>query len=67
MCAVDILGGVFAVDWGAIGNGNGEMHHRPFDTMKWQACGFGHFDFPLWALVYPAKGDGFYRQWRWAG
>ena len=66
-CAVDVIGGVFAADWGAIGAGNGEVHYWPFDTGNWEPCGFGHFDFLQWALTLSDQVDGFYRQWRWEG
>jgi hypothetical protein len=67
VCAVDVIGGVFAADWGGLGSGYGEVHYWPFDTANWEPCGFGHFDFLQWALAHTDNVDGFYRQWRWEG
>ncbi|WP_100466087.1 DUF2625 family protein [Mycobacteroides abscessus] len=65
VCAVDVLGGVFAADWGGIKESNGEIHYWPFDTLKWEPCGFGHYDFLHWALTCTDKLNGFYHDWRW--
>lgn len=65
-CAMDVFGGLFAADYGGIKEANGEVHYWPFDTLKWEPCGFGHYDFLHWALTCTDKVNGFYQDYRWA-
>lgn len=63
--AYDVLGGVFALDGGALGTGNGSVHHFPVDTLSWEDLELGHAAFVTWML------DGatvsFYESLRWPG
>ena len=63
--AYDVLGGVFALDGGALGVGDGTVHHFSVDTLKWQNLELGYSDF-VWAMLGGAA-DRFYEPLRWAG
>lgn len=63
--AYDVLGGVFALDGGALGTGNGSVHHFPVDSLVWEDLELGHAAFVTWMLE-GATVD-FYEPLRWAG
>jgi hypothetical protein len=62
--ADDVLGGVFAVDGGALG-APGSVHYRAPDTLAWENLEIGYSQFLGWVL----SGDlaTFYREHRWPG
>ena len=63
--AHDVLGGFFALDGGALGEGKGGTFYLAPDTLEWQDVGFGYSGLVQWAL----NGDlaKFYADFRWAG
>ncbi|MCC2316091.1 DUF2625 family protein [Cellulomonas xiejunii] len=63
--AFDVLGGVFAIDGGALGIGPGEVCYRGPDTLRWVGLGAGHGAFVMSALD-GALGDDFYEGLRWS-
>jgi hypothetical protein len=62
--ADDVVGGVFAIDTGALGAA-GHVHYFAPDTLEWEDTELGHSDFVSWAF----EGDlaTFYESMRWAG
>lgn len=62
---LDVLGGQFAINGGALPGAPGEVCYFAPDTLDWQSIGGGHLAFVTWAL-----GGGleeFYRDLRWPG
>ena len=62
--AVDVLGGVFALNGGGLGPETGIYYFAP-DSLRWEALGCSHLAFVEWALT----GDlaRFYASVRWPG
>lgn len=62
--ADDVVGGVFAIDTGALGAAK-HVHYFAPDTLEWEDTGLGHSDFVSWAF----EGDlaTFYEAMRWPG
>lgn len=63
--ADDVLGGLFAINGGAISGNLGEVFYLAPDTLQWESLGLGYTDFVAWALT--PNLDLFYRDQRWAG
>lgn len=62
--ADDVVGGVFAIDTGALGV-PGHVHYFSPDSLDWEDTELGHSDFVSWAF----EGDlaTFYESMRWPG
>lgn len=63
--AYDVLGGVFALDGGALGPGDGSVHHFSVDSLRWEDLGLGHTAF-VRAMLEGAGAD-FSDALRWPG
>lgn len=61
----DILGGVFALDGGALGTGGGAVYHFSVDTLRWENLKLNHSAF-VSAMLRGATTD-FYGSLRWPG
>jgi hypothetical protein len=63
--ADDVVGGVFAIDTGALGGKPGRVHYFSPDSLEWEDTELGHSDFVSWAF----EGDlaTFYESMRWQG
>jgi hypothetical protein len=63
--AHDVIGGFFALDGGALGEGKGATYYLAPDTLEWEDVGFGYSGLVHWAL----NGDvaKFYADFRWPG
>jgi hypothetical protein len=48
--AVDVLGGVFALNGGGLGSDTG-IHYFAPDSLRWEALGSSHLAFVEWALT----------------
>lgn len=59
----DVVGGVFAINAGALGEALGHVHYFAQDTLRWEDTGLGHSDWFAWLLA----GDlaQFYASMRW--
>ncbi|GAB0105215.1 hypothetical protein JMUB6875_41930 [Nocardia sp. JMUB6875] len=63
--AVDVLGGRFAVNGGALVGELGEVCYFGPDTLRWEPIGGGYSAFIVWAI---GSGLGeFYTEMRWPG
>lgn len=67
LVADDVLGGLFAVNGGALGDGDelGQVFYLAPDTLQWENLSLGYSDFLAWALS-PRLNE-FYRDFRWPG
>jgi hypothetical protein len=63
--ADDVVGGVFAVNGGALGPARGNVYYFAPDTVAWQDLKLGHTAFVNWALT--AELTRFYGNLRWPG
>lgn len=69
LVGLDVLGGVFALDGGALGGAQpGAVHYFAPDTLSWDPLeGFGYSDWLSWALTDGASVHSFYESLRWSG
>jgi hypothetical protein len=65
LVADDVLGSLFAVNGGALGDDLGKVFYLAPDTLQWENLSLGYSDFLAWALS-PRLGE-FYRDLRWPG
>lgn len=67
LCVVgfDVLGGVFALDGGALGTGDGHVHYFAPDTLEWGDLEIGHSQF-IRAMLSESINQ-FYEDFRWGG
>lgn len=66
LCGVDVLGGVFAINWGAFPGEHHILWYWAPDTLDWEVCGeWKHIDL-LWAAL-TGQMDEFYADLRWPG
>ncbi len=63
--AHDVLGGFFALDGGALGDGKGGACYLAPDTLEWEDLGFGYSALVQWALNRDLQK--FYGDFRWVG
>jgi len=63
LVADDAVGGFFAVNGGALGNGVKNVHYWPPDGLEWEDLGIGLTDFLLWSLS--SQLPEFYTNLRW--
>jgi hypothetical protein len=63
----DAFGGVFALDGGAFGEGDGAVYYFAPDTLSWEPLGMGHSAWLHWLLTEPAKVASFYELFTWKG
>lgn len=61
--ADDVLGGVFAIDGGALGSVRGSVHYFAPDTLDWEHTALGYGAFVQWAFTGDL--DKFYEDVRW--
>jgi hypothetical protein len=61
----DVLGGVFALDGGSLGSGDGAVHYFAPDTRSWQGFDVSHSAF-VTAMLSGAAAQ-FFEPFRWAG
>lgn len=65
LIAFDVLGGMFAIDDGGIGNGDGEVFYFAPDTLMWEGLELGYAQF-IEAMV-DGESEQFYADQRWPG
>ncbi|WP_157517126.1 DUF2625 family protein [Mycobacterium sp. MS1601] len=66
MCAIDVLGGVFALNWGAFPGAHHRIWYWAPATLAWLECGeWTHFDL-VWSALTGGL-DRFYEDLRWPG
>ena len=65
LVADDVLGGLFAVNGGALPGSPGHVHYFAPDTLGWESLEVGYTDFLAWALSGDL--DTFYADYRWEG
>lgn len=65
LMADDVLGGLFALNGGALGAELGQVFYLAQDTLEWEQLPMGYSDFLAWALS-PRLSD-FYTDQRWTG
>lgn len=65
ICGVDVLGGVFAINWGAFPGDEHRIWYWAPDTLDWQGGNWKHIDL-LWAAL-TGDLDEFYGGLRWPG
>jgi hypothetical protein len=65
LVADDVLGGLFAVDGGALGGKLGQVFYLAPDTLQWENLWMSYSEFLAWALS-PRLSE-FYRDLRWPG
>ncbi|MBS2022049.1 MAG: DUF2625 family protein [Deltaproteobacteria bacterium] len=63
--AHDVLGGFFALDGGALGEGKGIAHYLAPDTLEWESTGKGYSELIAWMLMGDLQR--FYGDHRWEG
>lgn len=63
--ADDVLGGMFAINGGALGEDRGRMYHYPPSSLQWEPLDCGHADFVFW--TFDADLGAFYEDARWPG
>lgn len=63
--ADDAIGGVFAINGGALGPARGNVYYYAPERLAWEDMGIGHSQLVSWAI----EGDlaTFYGEWRWPG
>jgi hypothetical protein len=63
LVADDVIGGLFAINAGGLGNEMGGIYYFATDTLEWESFGCGYADFLNWTL----NGDvlKFYESFRW--
>jgi len=62
----DVFGGVFALDGGAFGIGDGAVHYFAPDSLSWEPLELGHSAWVHWLLTEPDKLLKFYEAYRLA-
>lgn len=66
--AHDVLGGVFAMDGGALGSASpGEMHYFAPDSLRWEPLGAPYSSWLRWLLTDGEDVAAFYAEARWPG
>ncbi len=65
LIADDVVGGVFAINGGTLGEEQGKVYYFAPDSLKWETMGVGYSDFVVWCLTGDL--DGFYQDYRWPG
>jgi hypothetical protein len=63
--ADDVLGGVFAINGGALGPARGNVHYFAPDALRWEDLEVGHTAWVQWALTTDLSE--FYGDLRWPG
>lgn len=63
--ADDVLGGLYAVDVGALGAAHGNVAYFAPDSLRWEDTGLGYTDWLRWALTGDL--ETFYAGTRWPG
>lgn len=65
LVAEDVIGGLFAIDWGGLGCAFNTLAYFSPDTLRWGALEMGYTDWLHWLV----RGDlaGFYGDYRWTG
>jgi hypothetical protein len=65
LVADDILGGLFAINGGAIGTDLGKIYYFAPDSLTWDALNLTYSDFL--AFCFNGKIEAFYKSFRWKG
>jgi hypothetical protein len=65
--AFDAAGGVYALDGGAFGKADGQVHYFAPDALAWEPLGLGHSDWLHWLLTEPERVATFHESQRWPG
>jgi len=63
--ADDVVGGVFAINGGALGPARGNVHYFAPDTLRWEDLALGYGAYVRWAFTGDL--DTFYANLRWSG
>lgn len=64
---IDVVGGLFAINGGAISaQGAGEVFYFAPDSLRWESLNCGHTDW-VRSMLEPARVNGFYEDLRWTG
>ncbi len=61
----DVFGGVFALDGGAFGKGDGAVHYFAPDSLQWEPLEIGHSAWVHWLITEPTKVNEFYDIYTW--
>jgi hypothetical protein len=62
----DAFGGVFALDGGALGPGDGMVHYFAPDSLAWEPLELGHSAWLHWLITEPDQVAQFYDVFTWA-
>lgn len=63
----DVMGGVFALDGGALGEGRGQVFYFAPDSLVWEPMEMGYTAWLEWLLLDPERVDAWFQSQRWAG
>jgi hypothetical protein len=65
LVADDVVGGFFALDGGALGDGRGLVYYHAPDTLRWEPTGLDYAHFLHWAITETSGFAKFYELYRW--
>lgn len=63
----DVMGGVFALDGGALGEGRGDVFYFAPDALKWEPMRMGYTPWIEWLLTDRDRVDVWFESQRWPG
>lgn len=63
----DVMGGIFALDGGALGEGRGLVYYFAPDSLSWEPTGMGYTRWLEWLLTDAAHVDEWFESQRWTG
>jgi hypothetical protein len=63
----DVMGGVFALDGGALGDGRGQVFYFAPDSLAWEPMDMGYTPWLEWLLLDRERVDGWFESQRWPG
>ncbi len=66
LVADDVLGGIFAINGGGLGEDAGNLYYFAPDTLRWEPLSIGYTAFLQWALSADNLAQ-FYSSLRWPG
>jgi len=61
------MGGVFALDGGALGEGRGDVFYFAPDSLAWEPMKMGYTPWIEWLLTDRKRVDGWFESQRWPG
>lgn len=63
----DVMGGVFALDGGALGDGRGQVFYFAPDSLAWEPMEMGYTPWLEWLLLDRERVDAWFESQRWPG